>query len=133
MRSGLKTTLFEKLLTAGPSWTSLVLTMLNRTEIAPRTMYQFFLVHRCGHRLLAGPSGISLLVASPDRTEYTPGGIGHIPYADEDAAEDFERAALPVHGPDLAPRATGGFAVYACKACGVHPLYNRGRCDCRSN
>lgn len=72
---------------------------------APATAYQLFLVG-LGHELYRhNVDGSFHLRAGAGRIEYTRTGIGHIPYADEDAAEEFarafERANPDVLGPAL--------------------------------
>jgi hypothetical protein len=56
----------------------------------PATAYQLYLVS-LGHSLSRhAVDGTWCLVASPDRTEWTPNGkVGHIPFADENAADEF--------------------------------------------
>lgn len=104
------------------------------TTVQPATPYQFFLVARCGHILTRGADGVYCMEANPERTDYTPGGIGHIPYADEDAAEAFEAGCLPEHGPRVETRderwmrLNPGFTPTACYSCG--DVGCRSRFDC---
>jgi hypothetical protein len=62
------------------------------TRVAPASAFQLYLVDVCGHSLTRGPSNIWQLEANPERMEFTAGGTGHIPYADENAADDFAAA-----------------------------------------
>lgn len=73
----------------------------------PVTPYQWYLVEVCGH-ILRREGLVFVLEAAPSRIEYTPGGIGHIPYGDEDAAEAFEKQFGPAYCyPHPCPRAYG--------------------------
>ena len=98
-----------------------------RAPAQPVTLYQFYLVHRCGHRLYREGS-CYVLEANPERMEYTPGWVGHIPYADEDAADEWE-SQHPELGPKPERAAAGGYPVYPCNSCGAHALYGEA-CAC---
>ena len=92
----------------------------NAFETAPVTLYQFFLVNRCGATLYReGAEGCYTLE-------------GDFSYADEDAAEAFENAALPEHGPKAEPVATGGFAIYPCSWCDSRMCNHRTGAACRA-
>jgi hypothetical protein len=78
------------------------------TPAAPATAYQFYLVSVCGHSLRRGPSNVWELRANPDRLEIVPGTrVGHIPYADENAADDFAEAFEAANPVYLGPVAKG--------------------------
>lgn len=64
-------------------------TMQNRFAYAEHARATAYIEHlvSLGHRYWTDENGCHCLEASPDRIERTPGGIGHIPYADEDAAD----------------------------------------------
>jgi hypothetical protein len=102
---------------------------MNTATVTPATAFQLYLVNVCGHSLTRGPANIWQLECNPERMEFTAGGTGHIPYADENAADDFAAAfekANPVFVGPVAERhnentfrrygehsreVSGGFAV----------------------
>jgi len=107
---------------------------MNAAPAHPATPYQFYLVEVCGHSLFRGEGGGPyFLEANPERTEYTPGGIGHIPYADEEAAEAFEATFGPELGPEPEDPEVkwlreNNVTPTECGTCG--DLYCRSRFDC---
>jgi len=100
-----------------------------KTNTEPATMSQWYLTAICGHLLTRNGGGAYTITANPERTERTPSGIGHVPYADEDAAERVEKFFARIFPAKKTPRVcTGGYPVFRCNRCDGHPLYSGCAC-----